>query len=1064
MAKTLRPLFLLIAFLASTVVTLATVQPTPAQANAAAPALYKIVPMETTTTPVGCIGCSPMTTSIPAFEAQSRMGQALAAATEIDTFTTSIYNPTTQQSESTDGGCAIVSGGLKCWGSNTYGQLGNGLTTDSPNATVTAADNGAPLSGVTDVSTNGLTTCVVADGALKCAGLGNWPGLSMKRTYSSQTITDYANSSSSSSSSSQYKLEVFNSQDQLLSTVQNTNGLNESPFSTQWVALPGFGANVAKVQVGSNSNNTATPTICVLTTTGEASCAVVEAGTRTTSSSSSTEYKCPPSDSWSTTVCQSWETYSSKSIWTEVTVMGTATWSWASAGATNVKDISLPADSWAASTLCLAGDKTICRTFASGEFGDIKTIENADNSEMVYVSSGFGGGLGLCVYASGTVSCGGGTYTNTGQPAMATKVTPVAAMTRPRSIFVSFGASMLHRIFFVLESGILSADSWIFSCNGCNNQQGSYVSPVTAFKVSTATEFNFAESVTGATDNVDYIPLRVLSGSRKSRSSVQVTVRTNAGASLVGTSIRWTAPDAPGTLSSSTTSTLTSGEGGLARTTLVSGPITFTLSGGSLASGATLQAASITTLVPESGAIVIEVLDAPAIVSRTISVTLPDGSAVPSATVNLVNNYLTYAYLNSGSSTSTWSSRPRDTTGNFGQVTCAHCFVAPPRYATGSNGSVTFPSFNLGIRSTTHDADVSYDDGELNQNVKKSFSSISDTVQMPFMAKIAATINDADPSTPAVELNTDSSGGVDIETSLVDEDNIPISEFESTAEVVCDAMETGGLISASAKVDNLCLTTTPYTGPPPGPVTSRGVSSMSVSAATSCNTTLRVKTNASGKSTFKLCPSVSTRYRIRGKGALATRSFCVVVNGRNCSGASSALTPVTAPVAAPASVKKLAKVKTGKSISFAAVNKVAKVAVPKGAKVAISVVGSSKSVCSVKGTSIKALKPGTCRLKVSVTPKATAKVKKPKTKSTSVSVTVTGTPTVGVKKTITLAAALKLFGSPLANESDVSAEVSKTSKKICSVSGNRIRGLKKGSCVLLVSVVGQTVKLPIIVK
>jgi hypothetical protein len=679
MAKTLRPLFLLIAFLASTVVTLATVQPTPAQANTSAPALYKIVPMETTTTPVGCIGCSPMTSSIPAFEAQSRMGQALAAATEIDTFTTSIYNPTTQQSESTDGGCAIVSGGLKCWGSNTYGQLGNGLTTDSPNTTVTAADNGAPLSGVTDVSTNGLTTCVVADGALKCVGLGNWPGLRVKRTSTYETIADYTSGAVTYlPQTNTYQLEVFNSQNQLVSTVENTTGLNESPFSTQWVALPGFGVNIAKVQVGSNSNNTATPTICVLTTTGEASCAVVEAGTSTSSSLSvPSEYDCDKDNTWLTDISCPTNTYRYKYGQVNVTEISAATWSWASAGATNVKDISLPAESWGGSTLCLAGAKTICRTFASGEFGDIKTIENADNSEMVYVSSSFNG-LGLCVYAAGTVSCGGGTHTNTGQPAMATKVTPVAAMTRPRSIFGGMSNSM-QKIYFVLESGILSADSWIFYCNGCNNQQGSYVSPVTAFKVSTATEFNFAESVTGATDNVDYIPLRVLSGSRKSRSSVQVTVKTTAGTNLVGTSIRWTAPDSPGTLSSSASSTLTSGEGGLARTTLVSGPITFTLSGGSLASGATLQAASITTLVPESGAIVIEVLDAPAIVSRTVSVTLPDGSAVPSATVNLVNNYLTYAYLNSGSSTSTWSSRPRDTTGNFGQVTCAHCFVAPPR-------------------------------------------------------------------------------------------------------------------------------------------------------------------------------------------------------------------------------------------------------------------------------------------------------------------------------------------------------------------------------------------------
>lgn len=1058
MAKTLRPLFFLTAFLASTVVTLATVEPTPAQANTSAPALYKIVPMESTSTPVGCVGCPPMTTSIPAFETQSRMGQDIAAATEIDTFTSSIFNPTTNMSDSIDGGCAVVAAGLKCWGSNTYGQLGNGLTTDSPNATVTATDNGAPLSGVTDVSTNGLTTCVVANGALKCAGLGNWPGLRVENySYSDSSATMTSGTYGTFTYAWRYETKVYDSQNQLVSSSQSTTNQTTSPFSTSWITFPGYQSGVAKVQVGSSSGNTATPTICVLTTAGEASCAVVAAQQSTsTNPPSVTEYDCDNNGTWTTTTCPT-NSYNYRSTSISLTSTSAATWTWANAGATNVRDISLPAESWGGSTLCLAGAKTICRTFASGEFGDIKTIENADNSEMVYVSSSFGG-LGLCVYATGTVSCGAGTHTNTG-PTMATKVTPVAAMTRPRSIFVG-STNMMQKIYFVLESGILSADSWIFSCSNCGQQQGQYVTPVTAFKASTTTEFNFAEAVAGATDNIDYIPLRVLSGTRRSRSSVQVSVKTNSGENLVGTSIRWVAPDAPGTLSSSATSTLATADGGLARTTVVSGPITFTLSGGTLASGATLQAASITTVVPDSGAIEIRVIDAPAIVSRTISVVLPDGSPVPSATVNLVNNFLNYAYLNSGASTTTWSSRPRDSFGYLGQVTCTYCFVAPPRYATGSNGSVTFPSFNLGIRSTTHDADVSYDDGELNQNVKKSFSSISDNVQMPFMARLATTINDADPSTPTTELNADASGGVDVETSLVDEDNIPISDFESGVEVVCDAMENGGLISSSAKVDNLCVSNPVAGSPPPGVVTTRGVSAMSVRASATCNTTMRVKTNASGKSTFKLCPSVSTRYRIRGKGALATRSFCVVVKGVACGSSGSATSTSTSTNVA----KKLAKVKTGRSISFAAVNKVAKVAVPKGAKVALSVVGSSKSVCSVKGTSIKALKPGTCRLKVSVTPKATAKVKKPKTKSTTVLVTVTGTPTVGVKKTITLASALKISGSALDGVSDVSAEVSKASKKFCSLSGNRIRGLKKGSCLLLASTAGKTVKLVVSVK
>lgn len=63
--------------------------------------------------------------------------------------------------------CAITSGSLTCWGSNTNGQLG--VPTPSP-------ANGSPpttvpgLSGVTDVSAGSNTTCAVVAGSLYCWG------------------------------------------------------------------------------------------------------------------------------------------------------------------------------------------------------------------------------------------------------------------------------------------------------------------------------------------------------------------------------------------------------------------------------------------------------------------------------------------------------------------------------------------------------------------------------------------------------------------------------------------------------------------------------------------------------------------------------------------------------------------------------------------------------------------------------------------------------------------------------------------------------------------------------
>ncbi|MEZ4405128.1 MAG: MopE-related protein [Polyangiales bacterium] len=62
-------------------------------------------------------------------------------------------------------GCARAAGGLSCWGYNTYGQVGNGTTTNS------LTPSTVPLTGITDVGTGYWHTCARSTGTtLWCWG------------------------------------------------------------------------------------------------------------------------------------------------------------------------------------------------------------------------------------------------------------------------------------------------------------------------------------------------------------------------------------------------------------------------------------------------------------------------------------------------------------------------------------------------------------------------------------------------------------------------------------------------------------------------------------------------------------------------------------------------------------------------------------------------------------------------------------------------------------------------------------------------------------------------------
>ena len=72
--------------------------------------------------------------------------------------------------------CAVVDGGVKCWGEGGGGRLGNGSSDDqsSPVDVVSADGSSTPLSGVTAISAGNDHTCaLLTSGGVKCWGLGD---------------------------------------------------------------------------------------------------------------------------------------------------------------------------------------------------------------------------------------------------------------------------------------------------------------------------------------------------------------------------------------------------------------------------------------------------------------------------------------------------------------------------------------------------------------------------------------------------------------------------------------------------------------------------------------------------------------------------------------------------------------------------------------------------------------------------------------------------------------------------------------------------------------------------
>jgi hypothetical protein len=387
---------------------------------------------------------------------------------------------------------------------------------------------------------------------------------------------------------------------------------------------------------------------------------------------------------------------------------------------------------------------------------------------------------------------------------------------------------------------------------------------MTSFVEANSSTYYSIESVETITNTLTFLPFKFTSGNRKAGLTKKLKLKTYSGEAIAGAMVAWRSTDVALGVKSSEGSAFSSGTGEITVTSNT-GPLTFSIVGGTLKSGASLQGAYVTRTFESGMDTNIEVPDPEVLIDRKVTVVNSAGVPIPNAELTLLNSYLTYTFSTEGPDTAIWGAQPIDPRGYFLEPSCPFCYTPPPAYITGTDGSVTFRSFDAKSKSSTNDALVGYDDGVLKKSVEYSFTSKDSTVALPDMPTLLSTGEDTDIKTTDIDVVPDAQGNASIEIGLVDGSQTGV--LKAMVEPVCEEMETGSLWSSTLNVNNLC----------------QGKTVASVrSMAAKCPVAQGRSIKAGEKLSVALCATSSTRVRIRANGAVAGKSICIVVRGKPC--------------------------------------------------------------------------------------------------------------------------------------------------------------------------------------